>query len=73
MLPPAEIDAAILDTVQRNFGGSADEIVQAVARLFGFKATSGQLREVIKARINALISQAVLEQQEKHGLQQRIA
>jgi hypothetical protein len=68
MLPPDEIDAAVLGTVQRNFGGSADEIVQAVARLFGFKATSSQLREVIQTRIDALVSQAVLAQDGNTGM-----
>jgi very-short-patch-repair endonuclease len=63
MLPPQEIEVAVLDTVRRNFGASADEIVQTVSRLFGFKATSSQLRDIIQLRIDALINQAVLLQQ----------
>jgi very-short-patch-repair endonuclease len=63
MLPPQEIDTAIKATVQGNFGASADEIVQTVARLFGFKATSSTLRETILERINSLLTQAALEQQ----------
>jgi very-short-patch-repair endonuclease len=73
MLPPQEIDLAIFDTIRRNFGASADEIVQAVARLFGFRATSSQLRDIIQGRIDSLINQGTLIPQgsvlvEKEGL-----
>jgi len=63
MLPPREIAAAILQTVRTNLGASPDEIVQPVARLFGFKATSAQLRETIQSQIGVLTNQAVLVQQ----------
>lgn len=62
MLPPQEIDAAILATVQENFGASTLEIAQSVSRLFGFKATSSQLRETVYARIDQLIRNDQLEQ-----------
>jgi very-short-patch-repair endonuclease len=62
MLPPQEIEVAILDTVQKNFGASPDEIIQTVSRSFGFKATSSQLRDVIQLKIDTLIEQAVLSQ-----------
>lgn len=63
MLPPLEIDAAILETLKINFGGNTPEVIQSVARLFGFKATSSQLRDAILARIHILVKEGVLEQQ----------
>lgn len=63
MLPREEISIAILNTVKENFGGSSDEIVQAVSRLFGFKATSSQLKDVIKTVLEALISKGSLTDQ----------
>jgi very-short-patch-repair endonuclease len=63
MLPPQEIRAAILETVTTNLGAGADEIVQAVSRRLGFKATSSQLREVVQSQIDQLIQQAVLTSQ----------
>lgn len=56
MLPPAEIDTAIDDIVRSNFGARPTEIVQAVSRSFGFKATSGQLRDVIQARVDSMVA-----------------
>lgn len=63
MLPPSEIESAITDIVEKNFGASPDEIILAVSRAFGFKATSGQLREVIQARIDALLQTSRLLKQ----------
>ncbi|MCJ2020000.1 MULTISPECIES: hypothetical protein [unclassified Methylobacterium] len=54
MLPPTELRAAIQEVVTGSFGASAEEIVPAVARMLGFKATSAQLREVIGAQIEEL-------------------
>jgi very-short-patch-repair endonuclease len=59
-LPPAEIDAAALDIVAANYGAGRDELVLAVARDFGFAATSAQLRAVIDARIDALVASGEL-------------
>lgn len=63
MLPPQETRAAIRETVVTNLGASADEIVQTVSRRLGFKATSGQLREVIQSQIDHMIREAILTQQ----------
>jgi very-short-patch-repair endonuclease len=63
MLPPREIDAAIKETVRKNFGARCDEIVQSVSRQLGFRMTSGQLRDTIQGRIDILIREAVLTQQ----------
>lgn len=54
-LPPAEIRAGILGVVKANLGGKPDEIVLAVSRAFGFQATSTQIRDLIKAQIDALV------------------
>ena len=61
MLPPQEIDVAILGTLQRNYGAGLVEIAQYVARLFGFKATSPQLRETIRLRLDALLLRGLLQ------------
>ena len=39
---------------RRNFGGTADELLQEGARALGFRTVGGQLREVMRARIAAL-------------------
>ncbi len=54
MLPPAEMDLAVLEAARRNFGGSADELVQEGARSLGFRTVGAQLREVMRARVSAL-------------------
>ena len=61
MLPPQEIDVAILDTLQKNYGAGLVEIAQYVARLFGFKATSPQLRETIRLRLDDLLLRGLLQ------------
>ncbi len=54
MLPPMEIDAGLVDIIGHSLGASPDEAVNAVARGMGFKATSGQLRDIIVQRIAKL-------------------
>jgi very-short-patch-repair endonuclease len=54
-LPPDEIKAAISSLVAENFGAELEQLVQAVARMFGFGATSGQLREVVESALNELL------------------
>lgn len=60
MLPPAEIAVAIRETVAENLGGAPAEIVQSVSRLFGFKATSTPLRDLIKGVLDELVEQGEL-------------
>jgi hypothetical protein len=55
ILPPAEIMVAIIRIVEENYGAEPDQLVQAVARLFGFGATSAQLREVVEGALTELI------------------
>jgi len=66
MLPPAEIDMAVMTTVADNFGATPDELVVAVARAFGFGATSAALRAVIEARARRLVETGALV--EKGGM-----
>ena len=60
MLPPTEVEAAILGVVQRNLGASIEEVAAAVPRLLGFKATSSQLRRLVLDGIETLKSNADL-------------
>jgi very-short-patch-repair endonuclease len=53
MLPPAEIDKAILEIVTENYGATQAQLIQAVSRALGFSATSSQLKEVIAYRISS--------------------
>ncbi|WP_082670098.1 DUF3320 domain-containing protein [Sphingomonas sanguinis] len=55
-LPPAELEAAILGVVRENYGATDDQVVQAAARAVGFKATSGQLRDLLADVIAAAVS-----------------
>ena len=62
MLPPAEIRRALTAIVEAHLGAARDEVIIEAARLFGFKATSTQLREVIDAEVNWLVQHQVLEE-----------
>ena len=55
-LPPSELEAAILGVVRENYGATDDQVVQAAARAVGFKATSGQLRDLLAEVITAAVS-----------------
>lgn len=55
MLPPSEIDLAILEIVEANYGAGRAELVQAVSRAFGFSATSAQLRALLSAAVDRLV------------------
>jgi len=62
-LPPAEIHEAVLAIVGANYGATVDQITMSAARVFGFKATSGQLRSVIQAVVDhALRARELVEQ-----------
>ena len=70
LLPPSEIRQAILALIDAHHGAANREIPVAVARIFGFKSTSSQLRSVIEAQVARLQSQAVIE--ESDGMFKRI-
>jgi very-short-patch-repair endonuclease len=54
-LPPEEVKVAIGRIVDENFGAEQDQLVQAVARVFGFGATSAQLREVVEGALTDML------------------
>jgi very-short-patch-repair endonuclease len=54
-LPPEEIKVAIGQVVEENYGAERDQLVQAVARLFGFGSTSAQLRDVVESALTELV------------------
>ncbi len=56
MLPPEEIDTALLKIVGDNFGAAQDELIHAASRAFGFASTSAQLRSVFDDRISHLLA-----------------
>jgi hypothetical protein len=56
MLPPAEIERAILVLIEDNLGVNRDEAIVAVARMLGFKSTGQQLKEVIARQLERLVS-----------------
>ncbi|HEV7368440.1 DUF3320 domain-containing protein [Arenibaculum sp.] len=60
MLPPAEIKAAALTFVTANLGATHEEVVMGVSRLFGFKATSAQLRQVLGTAVEAAVRDGML-------------
>jgi len=47
MIHPREIAAGITKVVSNNLGATEDEVVTAVSRMLGFKATSGALKKTI--------------------------
>lgn len=61
LLPPMEIDAAILSLVRENLGATLDEVALHVSRKLGYRTTSAQLRAALIARTEALVSKGRLE------------
>ena len=59
-LPPEEVKLAISQVVAENFGAEQDDLIQAVARLFGFGSTSAQLREVAEEALAVLLDSGQL-------------
>jgi hypothetical protein len=59
-LPPEEVKVAISRVVTENFGAEQDQLIQAVARLLGFGATSTQLREVVGTALADLLDSGQL-------------
>ncbi|HEY5314047.1 MAG TPA: DUF3320 domain-containing protein [Pirellulales bacterium] len=65
MLPPPEIDRALLVLIDGHLGVAREEAIVAVARMLGFKSTSQQLRELILRQLAAAIAAGTLA--EKNG------
>jgi very-short-patch-repair endonuclease/DNA polymerase III delta prime subunit len=60
-LPPLEIRSAITAVVATNLGIQESELVKEVARLFGFRSTSSQLRQLLEDEIRALVDDEVID------------
>lgn len=60
-LPPSEVGVAILTLVRDNLGATIDEVIHSVARQFGYKSTSVQLRVVIEDRTKYLVEHGHLK------------
>lgn len=60
MLPPQEVQLAILQAVERNIGIGSAECAVEVARAFGFKSTSAEMRKCVAENRNRLVSEGRL-------------
>ena len=63
MLPPAEIEQAMLEIVEANFGAGRDDLIQATSRAFGFASTSSQLRDQLTRSLDHLVVTGQLVEQ----------
>ena len=60
LLPPVELDQAIISIVTENFGATRADLIVAVARRLGFAATGAALRARLSERIDDLLGQGRL-------------
>lgn len=65
MLPPAELCAALLHTVNTHVGVTCDEAVVAVGRLLGFRSTGPQLKKVILRELDRMLANNVFHRSEE--------
>ncbi len=63
MLPPSEIKVAAASFVEMNMGATDEEAITGISRLFGFKATSAQLREVLESAVLEAVTEGLLVRQ----------
>ena len=61
LLPPVEVEWAILQVHEQNVALSAEKCAVQVARRFGFRATSPELRRVVAAAVERLVAQGSLK------------
>jgi hypothetical protein len=64
MIAPREIAAGVIHVVSSNLGATDDEIVVAVSRMLGFKATSAPLRKTIDSVIRDLLDNGNLRRED---------
>lgn len=62
MLPPPEIRRAISTVVQVHLGVESEEALVETARLFGFRSTSSQLKQVLEREMTSLVASGELEE-----------
>ena len=70
MLPPEEVGCAILQAVEQNVSLSVEECAVQVARRFGFRSTSAELRRVVAVAADRLAAQGRLQ---REGAELRLA
>ena len=61
-LPPAEIREALAAVVRVHLGITPDEATTEVTRLFGFKSTSSNLKQIIQDEVKILLEQNTVNQ-----------
>jgi hypothetical protein len=61
LLPPMEMDVAILELVRENLGATLDEVALHVSRRLGFRTTSAQLRAALVGRTESLLARGALD------------
>jgi very-short-patch-repair endonuclease len=54
MIPPAELDLALLRLTETAVRISTDDLLTAVSRVFGFRRLGGDIRSALEARLRAL-------------------
>ncbi len=62
MLPPSEVDHAIVTVVGENYGATPADLIPAVARRLGFALTGSALRELVAGRVDLLLRRNILGQ-----------
>ncbi|WP_186094178.1 DUF3320 domain-containing protein [Burkholderia gladioli] len=62
MLPPEEIEVAALQLIERSFGATREQVVQAVSRGFGIRNTSSQVRSVLEQAVDTMIARRQLKE-----------
>ncbi len=63
MLPPREVQAAIVQAVERNVGITERDCAVEVARALGFKSTSADMRRCVSENARQLVSEGKLSLQ----------
>ncbi|PPT84080.1 DNA helicase [Xanthomonas arboricola pv. zantedeschiae] len=62
LLPPGEVDVAVVGIVKENLGAKPEELVHYASRKLGYRSTSPQLRRLILDRCEALVEKGLLAQ-----------
>jgi very-short-patch-repair endonuclease len=64
ILPPEEIEKALIDVASHNFGATKEQAIQAVSRALGFKSTSAQVRDVLLEVLAQALDKGILVQRD---------
>lgn len=60
MLPPRELETAVLQVVQSSLGARTDEVIAAVLRMLGFRSSSVQVRQLVRTAASILLDRGDL-------------